>query len=48
MIHKASNNMDINVVTDQINSPTYTLDLANSVYELIKLKDYGIYRLKKK
>ena len=45
MIHKASNNMDINVVTDQINSPTYTLDLAYSAYELIKLKHYGIYHI---
>ena len=40
-----NNNMNINVVTDQINSPTYTLDLAYSAYELIKLKHYGIYHI---
>lgn len=35
----------VRVVTDQMVSPTYTLDLAQKIYELIQTKHYGIYHI---
>ncbi|OMD97712.1 MULTISPECIES: dTDP-4-dehydrorhamnose reductase [Paenibacillus] len=33
----------VNVVSDQIGSPTHTEDLANLIFEMIKTNNYGIY-----
>lgn len=38
-------NAVINVVDDQIGSPTYAEDLAFAIYELIKKGPYGVYHL---
>ena len=35
----------ISVVDDQIGSPTYTVDLATAIAELIKKPAYGIYHI---
>ncbi len=41
---RLSNDKDtINVVCDQIGSPTYTKDLANLIIEMIMSNNYGIY-----
>lgn len=45
MIEKAGKGETIQMVNDQILSPTYTLDLAQKVYELIKKKKYGLYHI---
>jgi dTDP-4-dehydrorhamnose reductase len=45
MLKLAKTHNSINVVSDQIGSPTYTLDLANAINELIKEPNYGIYHL---
>jgi len=43
---KLAETMDtISVVNDQIGSPTYTLDLAQSIAQLIKKPAYGIYHI---
>jgi len=43
---KLAETMDtISVVNDQIGSPTYTVDLANSIAKLIKKPVYGIYHI---
>ncbi len=34
---------DINVVSDQVGSPTYTKDLAEYILQLVQTKEYGIY-----
>lgn len=34
---------EVNVVSDQIGSPTYTKDLANLIVEMIKTEKYGVY-----
>jgi dTDP-4-dehydrorhamnose reductase len=36
---------EISAVTDKIGSPTYTLDLANGIKDLIKTKSYGLYHV---
>ncbi len=43
MLSLAENNPVINVVNDQIGSPTYTVDLANAIARIIKRPAYGIY-----
>lgn len=45
MLKLAENHDAINVVSDQIGCPTYTLDLANAINELIKEPKYGIYHI---
>ncbi|HEX3014105.1 MAG TPA: dTDP-4-dehydrorhamnose reductase [Methanobacterium sp.] len=45
MLNLAKTNDTISVVSDQIGSPTYTLDLANAIAQLIKKPAYGIYHV---
>ena len=42
---KARENREIELVEDEIGSPTYSLDLAVAIKKLIFLKKYGIYHL---
>lgn len=35
----------ISVVDDQVGSPTFTVDLANAIYDIIKTDKYGIYHV---
>ncbi|MBU1027366.1 MAG: dTDP-4-dehydrorhamnose reductase [Candidatus Margulisbacteria bacterium] len=39
----AATQPELKVVTDEILSPTYTLDLAKQIYELVKTNKYGLY-----
>ncbi|MDI3483436.1 MAG: dTDP-4-dehydrorhamnose reductase [Methanobacteriaceae archaeon] len=41
----AEENEKIQVVDDQIGSPTYTLDLAKAIGKLIKKQAYGVYHI---
>ncbi|MBC7090280.1 MAG: NAD(P)-dependent oxidoreductase, partial [Methanobacteriaceae archaeon] len=41
----AEENEKIQVVDDQIGSPTYTLDLAKAIGKLIRKQAYGIYHI---
>lgn len=43
MLKIAKEHSIINVVTDQVGSPTYTLDLAHLIVEMINTDSYGIY-----
>lgn len=36
---------EIHVVDDQIGTPTYTVDLANTILQLLDKTDYGIYHI---
>ncbi|MFC1559532.1 dTDP-4-dehydrorhamnose reductase [Candidatus Margulisiibacteriota bacterium] len=45
MLHLAKEKGTVRVVTDQIVSPTYTLDLAGKIKDLIKTKKYGTYHV---
>ncbi|MFC0414198.1 dTDP-4-dehydrorhamnose reductase [Cytobacillus solani] len=45
MLNLAENGRQINVVNDQSGSPTWTVDVAIKVSELIKTKLYGIYHV---
>ena len=45
MLNLAKTNDTISVVSDQIGSPTYTVDLANAIASLIKKPAYGIYHV---
>lgn len=45
MLNLAKTHDSINVVSDQIGSPTYTADLATAINELIKQSKYGIYHI---
>ncbi|MGO9387897.1 MAG: dTDP-4-dehydrorhamnose reductase [Methanobacterium sp.] len=45
MLNLAETNDVISVVNDQIGSPTYTVDLANSIAKLIIKPSYGIYHI---
>lgn len=45
MLELAKNNNEINVVNDQVGSPTYTFDLAIAISKIIETDDYGIYHL---
>lgn len=43
MLKLGTMKQEINVVDDQIGSPTYTRDLASLLYDIIKTEEYGIY-----
>ena len=45
MLNLAKTNDTISVVDDQVGSPTYTVDLANAIEQLIKKPVYGIYHI---
>jgi len=45
MIKQAAAQSELKVVTDEILSPTYTLDLANKIIQLIRTKHYGLYHV---
>jgi dTDP-4-dehydrorhamnose reductase len=45
MLNLAEKMDSIKVVSDQIGSPTYTVDLAEAINQLIKTPAYGIYHL---
>ncbi len=45
MLNLAKTTEIISVVNDQIGSPTYTVDLATAISELIKKPAYGIYHI---
>ena len=45
MLNLAKTNKSINVVDDQIGSPTYTVDLAKAIAQIIKKPIYGIYHI---
>ena len=45
MLNLAKTNPEITVVNDQRGSPTFTVDLANGIVELLKTDKYGIYHV---
>lgn len=45
MLSLAQEKKQISVVDDQIGSPTYTIDLINSILDLIDTDKYGIYHI---
>lgn len=45
MLKRAKAQPGLRVVDDEVLSPTYTLDLAEKIYELIKTNKYGLYHL---
>lgn len=45
MLRLAREGRDIKVVNDQVGSPTYTLDLAHKIAQLIKTTHYGLYHI---
>jgi dTDP-4-dehydrorhamnose reductase len=45
MIGRAADRPELNVVTDEIVSPTYTRDLAAKIYQLVQTGHYGLYHI---
>jgi dTDP-4-dehydrorhamnose reductase len=45
MVAKAKRGEPIRVVSDQIITPTYTVDLARQIARIIPFKDYGLYHM---
>lgn len=45
MLELAKDHDTLTVVYDEVGSPTYTLDLAKAISELIKTDNYGIYHI---
>ncbi|MDC0702642.1 dTDP-4-dehydrorhamnose reductase [Priestia sp. AB] len=45
MLKLGEERKELSVVSDQIGCPTYTLDLANSILEIVTSEKYGIYHV---
>ncbi len=45
MLKLAESRNELNVVSDQIGSPTYTVDLTKVLLELVKTDNYGLYHV---
>lgn len=45
MIRLSETKKELNIVSDQIGSPTYTVDLANAIVDMIGTEKYGVYHL---
>ncbi|MBY0063436.1 MULTISPECIES: dTDP-4-dehydrorhamnose reductase [Priestia] len=45
MLKLGEEKKELSVVADQVGCPTYTLDLANSILELVNTQKYGIYHI---
>ena len=45
MLELAKTHPEITVVTDEVGCPTYTLDLAKAIGQLIETDYYGIYHI---
>lgn len=45
VINWSKGRTELNIVTDQISSPSYTVDLATATLELIKANAYGFYHM---
>lgn len=45
MIKRSQTQPELKVVTDEVLSPTYTLDLARNIYELCRTDKYGLYHM---
>ena len=45
MIKRAAGRPELNVVTDEIVSPTYTFDLAAKLYQLVQTGRFGLYHI---
>lgn len=45
MLRLAHEERDIKVVDDQVGSPTYTVDLARKIAQLVETEHYGIYHI---
>jgi len=45
MLKLGEERKELSVVSDQIGCPTYTLDLANAILELVNSEKYGIYHI---
>lgn len=45
LVEWASNNKKLKIVDDQISSPSYTLDVASAVTDLIQTGNYGLYHI---
>lgn len=43
MLKLAENHSELNIVCDQIGSPTYTVDLARLMCDMIETEKYGVY-----
>lgn len=45
MLELSKNHSEITVVYDEVGTPTYTLDLADAIAELIESEKYGVYHI---
>ncbi len=45
MLKRAETQPELKVVTDEVLSPTYTLDLAGKINQLVRTKHFGLYHI---
>lgn len=45
MLKRAASQPELKVVTDEVLSPTYTLDLAKKINELVRTEHFGLYHI---